>query len=107
MSKYIRFAAGIVGAILILTAVVVMVTDRSEPELPEGNPLLVSTDNAGQPIQTDTAPESALPSEGAPSASPDLSWEWPVDSNGNIIIDPTSASDLPLDAGGDAQADTP
>jgi hypothetical protein len=105
---YIRFAVGIVGVLLIIAAAIFLITSHPKAELPEGNPLLVNTENTNQTPQADTdEAEGPLPSGADASAAPDLSWEWPVDADGNIIIDPSSNSDIPPDAGGGTNADTP
>lgn len=104
----IRFIVGIFGLVLIVVAIVFMTKNRPEAELPDSIP---ATYGAGDTVPSPTASggtsQSPLPSDTDVSATPDLSWEWPVDADGNLIIDPSSNSDIPPDASGGADADTP
>ena len=104
---FIRITIGVLGLILIITSIILINRNGPKAELPDSIPTSYGADSYPSPTTSGDAVQSPLPSDTEVSAAPDLSWEWPVDSDGNLILDPSSNSDIPPDAEGTADADTP
>ena len=105
-NSLLRLIIVILAAVLIVLAIILITGRSSTSEVPDAE----STASAGSglPPSAGTADgNDSSPGDTAVPDSPDLSWEWPVDANGNIVIEPSSNSDIPPDTDEVTVTDTP